>query len=150
MNKIKVYYEYRTSNNDSHYIEDNPEADYPNEVLIPSSFSTSLEVKEFDFIDIEKAFDEEDGDYDFSNTITYITNEENKIIFNPKKFNHCKDRQRAEEHLIEKAKYLSQIQKKNQKSKTKLNEEQKKVIQDLQKITIEERKEVLKYFNGAF
>lgn len=146
MNKIKVYYEYRTSNNDSHYIEDNPEADYPNEVHVPSTFSTFLKVKEFDFKDIKKAFDEEDGDYDFSTSITYITDGKDRIIFNPKKFNHCKDRQRAEKDLIERAKYQDS---KDTTSSTKLNDEQKKLIQDLQKITIEERKEVLKYFKSG-
>ena len=76
--KIKVYYELRHSNNDGHYGEDNPEADYPNEVYYPPTWSTFLEVQEIDFRDIKKAFDSEDGDEDFSRTITYITDETGK------------------------------------------------------------------------
>ena len=104
--KIKVYYELRHSNNDGHYGEDNPEADYPNEVYYPPTWSTFLEVQEIDFRDIKKAFDSEDGDEDFSRTITYITDETGKILFSPKKFSHCGDRANAEERLIERAKYL--------------------------------------------
>ena len=102
MVKIKVYYVYKSENNDGHYTEDNPDADYPNEIYISPTWSSHLVIKEMDFKDIKKAFDDEDGDCDFSNTIAFITDSNDKIIFNPQT---CDNRKRAEEYLIEKAKY---------------------------------------------
>ena len=80
-NKVKVYFEYRSQNNDGHYGEDDPDKDYPVEVYYPATWSHKIVVEEYAFKDLKKAFDSEDGDDDFSNHILYITNHKDEIIY---------------------------------------------------------------------
>jgi len=103
--KVKVYFEHRSQNDDGHYGEDNAEADYPNEVYFPPTWSTHIDVKEFEYKEIKKAFDEEDGDEDFSRMIMYVTDMNNKVIYNYRKLKNRKDLERIQKDLIEIGKY---------------------------------------------
>jgi len=103
---IKVYYEYRSQNDDGHYGEDNPEADYPNEVYYPPTWSTYLYSKEILFHEIKSAFDQEDGDEDYSRHIVYIVDEKDKIIYNFHKYKTRVEVERVVKGLIEYAEEL--------------------------------------------
>ena len=98
--KLKAIFQYRSQNNDGYYAEDNPEADYPREVYFPPTWSTHLVFKEFESSDIQKIFDEEDGDEDYSNTLAFITDENDKVIFNPCKYKTRQDYDYAVKHLL--------------------------------------------------
>lgn len=103
--KLKAIFEYRSQNNDGHFIEDNPDSDYSNEIYIQSTWNTQLITKEFEHTEIKSIFDLEDGDEDSSNSLIYITDQDNKIVYN---VHNLKNRKRAEEHIIEHYKYYQE------------------------------------------
>jgi len=106
--KIKVCWEHSSMNDDAHYGEDNPDADYPNEVLYPATWTTTRYIEEKDSSEIEKIFGEEDGDYDFGHAIMFITDANNKLLFAVEKIT---DRKVAEEILIERLKEITESEK---------------------------------------
>lgn len=81
MNKIKVCWELKTENNDGYYDEENPEAEYPREVYFPPTWTTKRYNEIRKAKDIKKIFDEQDGDCDFSKTILFICDMDDKLLF---------------------------------------------------------------------
>jgi len=96
--KLKICWEHRSENNDGHYGEDNPEADYPNEVYFQPTWTTRRYIEERDSSEIKKIFSEEDGDYDFSHTILFITDDKDRVLFAT---DRTENRRLSEEILIE-------------------------------------------------
>ena len=105
MSLIKVYYILRTQNDDGEYIEDNPDADYPNEVYVPPTWKSELVIEEISFKDIKLAFAQEDGDESFSKTILLIVNERDRVIYNPDNLKNAEDMVKRQEELIGQSKY---------------------------------------------
>jgi len=105
MREIEIHYRYSTKS-DGHYEEDNPEADYPNEVYIEGRWTHYLMKDVIPFKKISHAFDEEDGDEDFSKQIMLITNaHDHEILFDMTSIKTMEERKRIEEHLRAQAQY---------------------------------------------
>jgi hypothetical protein len=109
--KLVAYYLHKSQNYDGHYGEDNPDADYPNEVYFPPTWSSSLLKETFDAKNVQLIFDREDGDEDFSHTLYLITikcnsldNEEfmgERVVFDVNSFKTREDVENAKKRIIE-------------------------------------------------
>ena len=86
MREIKVYWKHGQQG-PGHYEEDNPDADYPNEVFVPGIYTIKLECIPYAFADMKHAFDREDGDEDSFDTIMFITDSEDRIIYDRETMN---------------------------------------------------------------
>lgn len=101
MEKLRVYWKHNQQGNDGHWEEDNPDADYPNEVYRPASWTETRYMEERPVSDILKIFKEEDGDCDFSHTLLYICDQKDRVLFAVDKCENMEDRKRKETDLLE-------------------------------------------------
>ena len=85
--KIKVYW-CITETREGDYYED----EHGNELQCSPDVTRRISVEERDTSEIKDIFEEQDGDWDFTNSIHLITDTKGEILFNPKcKIAHITD-----------------------------------------------------------
>ena len=83
--KLKLIILDSRQNNDGHYEEDNPEADYPNEVYVPPTWTTTVSTIIKEITDPKELVDISDGDYDFTRELLFICDMNDKVLWNSSK-----------------------------------------------------------------
>ena len=76
---VKVFFEISRLSPGKYVTYD--EGDYETEVYVEGNWTRSIVVETFLAKDIDKAFEKEDGDYDWNCNILYITDLKDKILF---------------------------------------------------------------------
>lgn len=106
---MQVFFKHKFQNDDGRYIEDNPEAHYPNEIYIPPSWTSKLYCCEYAFEKLDEAFACEDGDEDFSRSIQFITYPDGTIFYQNKPMN-WKQRKQVMKGILESVAYEKGVQ----------------------------------------